>query len=87
MFWLPTVTVGDPAAKRQLPFGSAARVKEQGDDHSGSEPNRCVPSWQRTFRSAHQRETLPKSIVLDGMGRQERRMRALRVAASSALSG
>ena len=21
-FWLPTVSVGDPAAKRQLPFGS-----------------------------------------------------------------
>ena len=24
MFWLPTVSVGDPAVKRQLPFGSSA---------------------------------------------------------------
>ena len=26
MFWLSTVSVGDPAAKRQLPFGPAVLV-------------------------------------------------------------
>ena len=33
---------------------SAASDEEHGDDHCGSEPSRCVQSWQRTFRSAHQ---------------------------------
>ena len=26
MFWLPSVSVGDPAAKRQLPFGSTVNL-------------------------------------------------------------
>ena len=30
MFWLPTVSVGDPAAKRQLPFGSAGELVTVG---------------------------------------------------------
>ena len=42
---------------RRHPRRFPASVEEQGDDHCGGEPSRCVSSWQRTFRSAHQGET------------------------------
>ena len=46
---------------------SAANVEEQVDDHCGSEPCRCIQSWQRTFRSAHQGEMCtPRSAVRVG---------------------
>ena len=36
---------------------NTASVEEQGDDLCRNEPSRGVPTWQRTFRSAHRGET------------------------------
>ena len=41
---LPHHTTG----RRRLP-SNAVSIGEQGDDNSGSEPSRCVRSWQRTL--------------------------------------
>ena len=86
--WLPHHTIGSRRPQKFPP--NAASVEEQGDDHCWSEPSRCLPSWKRTFQSAHKGERhvyLLQPSMLDGRGRQERRMRAICVAALSALSG
>ena len=59
---LPHHTIG----RRRFP-PNAASVKEQGDDHCGNEPSRCLQSWQRTFWSAHLGEMCtPPSAVRVG---------------------
>ena len=72
---------------RTLP-PNAASIKEQGDEHCGSVPSRCIPSWERKFWSAHQGEMYTLSYSCScWMGVQERWMIVLHVAASSTLSG
>ena len=51
---LPHDTIGTRRTRRYPP--NTARVEELGNDDCGSEPNRCVPSWERTLRLAHQGE-------------------------------
>ena len=79
-------TIGRRHPRRFPP--NAASVKEQVDDHFGSESSRCVQSWQRTLRSAHQGKTctLPSTAYVGSGGRQEQ-LGALCVSGSSALSG
>ena len=82
---LPHHTIGSRLPRTFPP--NAVSVEEQGNDHCGGEPSRCVQSWQRTFWSAHSGETRTPPSVTRGRGRQERQMRALCVAGSSVLSG
>ena len=72
----------------RLPPNSVS-AEEQGGDHCGSQTSWHVPSWKRTFWSAHQGDTYIPYSRSHWMGgvRQEQQMRALHVAASSALSG
>ena len=82
---LPHHTIGRQHPQRFPP--NAASVKQQGDDHCESEPSRFRLGKGRFGLLILERCLHLQPHVLDGRVRQEWRMKALRVAASSALSG